>query len=203
MNNYFIDLQYFGAIKSYLNLINCSNVFFSSDVWLDKSLHLNRTELIGANGPLLLTVPLVGGRDKKQKLRDARISYAEPWQRIHWKSIHDAYRKAPWFDDYAPGLEQLMKRKEVFLVDLNLKTMEWVLEKLKLKVAILSGDAVQGETIAQLPASQKEGSAGVLFPPYQQVFAERHGFIPNLGILDLLLCEGPAAKKYLIMGNHF
>jgi hypothetical protein len=32
---------------------------------------------------------------------------------------------------------------------------------------------------------------------YQQVFAERHGFVPNLSILDLLLCEGPMAGAYL------
>ncbi len=203
MNAYKIDLQYFGSIKYYYGLIDRTNVHFYSNVLLDKALHLNRTELIGANGPLLLTVPLVGGRDKKQRLRDTLISYSEPWQRIHWKGIHDSYRKAPWFEDYAPGLEQLIKGKEKFLVDLNLKTMEWVLQRLKLKIDILSVDTDLFALAKRESQPEKAGVAEVSFPAYQQVFAERHGFIPNLSILDLLLCEGPSAKKYLENGNLF
>jgi len=33
--------------------------------------------------------------------------------------------------------------------------------------------------------------------PYQQVFTEKFGFIPNLSILDLLFNEGPNALSYL------
>ena len=33
--------------------------------------------------------------------------------------------------------------------------------------------------------------------PYIQVFQEKHGFINNLSILDLLFNEGPNAKSYL------
>ena len=32
---------------------------------------------------------------------------------------------------------------------------------------------------------------------YVQVFEERHGFLPNLSILDLLFCTGPEAIIYL------
>ena len=34
--------------------------------------------------------------------------------------------------------------------------------------------------------------------PYTQVFNEKHGFIPNLSILDLLFNEGRHAKDYLL-----
>ena len=33
--------------------------------------------------------------------------------------------------------------------------------------------------------------------PYFQVFAEKHGFIPNLSIMDLLFNEGPDSIMYL------
>jgi hypothetical protein len=33
--------------------------------------------------------------------------------------------------------------------------------------------------------------------PYPQVFEVKHGFIPNLSILDLLFNEGPNASLYL------
>ena len=33
--------------------------------------------------------------------------------------------------------------------------------------------------------------------PYVQVFDDKHGFIPNLSILDLICNEGPNAMMYL------
>ena len=35
------------------------------------------------------------------------------------------------------------------------------------------------------------------FQSYTQVFTEKHGFIPNLSILDLLFNEGPNTELYL------
>lgn len=193
----YTEIQYFGDIYSYLKFINCSNAFFSPYESYFRGQHFNRMKLMGANGPLLLSVPLEGGRDQKVKWRDVKINYAEPWQRIHWRGIHDNYRKAPWFDDYAPGLEQLFLKKEKFLLDLNLKTIEYCLQRLKLKVDILAYS--EKEALEQTaPRLQKaEPIPTENFPVYQQVFSERHGFVPNLGILDLLFCEGPLATDYL------
>jgi hypothetical protein len=35
------------------------------------------------------------------------------------------------------------------------------------------------------------------FKPYVQVFDDKHGFIPNLSILDLICNEGPNALMHL------
>lgn len=196
-SNQTIDLHYFGDIYSYLKFINQTNVYFSAYENYFRALHLNRMKLMGANGPLPLSVPLEGGRDQKVKWKDVKINYAEPWQRIHWRGIHDNYRKAPWFEDYAPDLEQLFLRKEKYLLDLNLKTMDYCLQRLKLKVDIL---AYSEEDAAKMISRRPEKSEPIPsenFPVYQQVFSERHGFVPNLGILDLLFCEGPLATDYL------
>jgi WbqC-like protein family len=188
-----IDLQYFGSIKLYSSLIKCTNVFFLPSVPFAKSLHVNRTKLMGANGPLLLTIPLVGGRDKKQLLKDVQISYTDPWRQIHWKGIKSGYSKAPWFEEYGPELENLYQQKEKFLLDWNLNCMQWVIKKLKLKLDILA------ETDSSIQIQQVENKQIKIVnqPVYQQVFAERHGFVPNLSVLDLLLCEGPLALNYL------
>ncbi|MBY0479207.1 MAG: WbqC family protein [Chitinophagaceae bacterium] len=193
----YIDLQYFGAIKSFLSLINQTNCNFLPSVAYQKSLHLNRARLVGANGPLLLTVPLIGGRDKKQVLRDVQISYTEPWQRTHWRGIQSAYRKSPWFEDYAPGMEQLFKRREKFLLDLNLKTTQWALDRMKLKIAIMAETENLHTGKHTTDIQQFSVSTELHYPAYQQVFADRFGFIPNLSILDLLFCKGPQSAGYL------
>ncbi|RXK58933.1 hypothetical protein ESA94_16225 [Lacibacter luteus] len=192
-----IDLQYFGDIILYLKFTQNTNVKISPYKNYQRSLKLNRMRLMGANGPLLLTVPLEGGRDQQAALKDLRISYAEPWQRIHWRGIHDNYRKAPWFDDYAPGLEELFRKQEKFLYDLNLKTTEWVLKRLKLNVDFLTENKNKREEVLATTQEESERIVPENWPVYQQVFSERHGFAPNLGILDLLLCEGPLAVQYL------
>ncbi len=189
----YIDLQYFGSIILYSSLINCTNVFFLPSVSFVKSLHINRTKLIGANGPLLLTIPLVGGRDKKQLLKDVQISYTDPWRQIHWKGIKSGYSKAPWFEEYGPELEMMYKQKEKFLLDWNLKSMQWVIKKLKLKLDILA----ETDSSFQKQYPETNQSETVNQPVYQQIFAERHGFVPNLSVLDLLLCEGPLATNFL------
>ncbi len=197
-----VDFKYFGDIYYYSYFTDLSNIEYLSSKPYQRGLQLNRMRLMGANGPLLLTVPLVGGRDPKQKIRDLQIGYAEPWQRIHWRGIHDNYRKAPWFEDYAPELEQLFQRKEKFLLDLNLKTAEWCLKKLKLKLDILSVDETELGKETHPFVLNEPPNEGKNFPIYQQVFSDRHGFVPNLSILDLLLCEGPLAMDYLRRINN-
>lgn len=192
-----VDLHYFGEISWYLKCIDCTDLTFSPYQNYQRGLKLNRMRLMGANGPLLLSVPLEGGRDQYGSLQDLQISYAEPWQRIHWRGIHDNYRKAPWFDDYAPGLESLYRKQEKFLLDLNLKTTEWVLQRLKCKLAILAQKETEAETAPVPKRKEQVPTSTGNWPVYQQVFAERHGFVPNLSILDLLLCEGPMAGAYL------
>jgi WbqC-like protein family len=196
-SNEVIELQYFGDIYSYLKFINQTNVHFSAYESYFRALHLNRMKLMGANGHLSLSVPLEGGRDQKVKWKDIKINYTEPWQRIHWRGIHDNYRKAPWFEDYAPELEQLFLRKEKYLLDLNLKSMEYCLQRLKLKIDILAYSEEEAAKLVSCRHKKIEAIPAEIFPVYQQVFSERHGFVSNLGILDLLFCEGPLATDYL------
>jgi len=196
--NQIIELQYFGSIDSYLSLYKASFAVFWTDLDYEKSLHPNRMWLSGPNGLLRLTIPLVGGRNRKQPLNAVRISYSEPWQRVHWRSLHDSYRKSPWFESYAHELEALYQKQPQFLLDWNRLTMEWALKKLKVKCDILSESKQDLPGATRLgPVTEPLQAADFRGPVYPQVFEDRHGFVPNLSILDLLFCEGPAAKSYL------
>ena len=193
-----IDLQYFGCIELYSTLINVKDIYFYPETTYEKALHPNRTVINGANGPIPLSIPLLGGRNQKGIFKDIQIAEDGNWRRIHWRSIHDSYRKSPWFEELGWQVEALYQKSEKFLLDWNLKTMQWAIKVLKLNVAIM---AEMGAP-AQIRSSKKESSIGINYfgndlPVYQQVFMERAGFIPNLSIMDLLFCEGPTSRAHL------
>mgnify|MGYP002655376983 CR=1 FL=1 len=204
MNSKYVDIQYFGSVEYYLNLINCSYIAFSSSLRYQKSVRINRMWLVGPNNPLLLSIPLEGGRNQTRMVREVRIDNSSNWARTHWRSIHDAYRKAPWFDEYAPGLEALFQKTEPYLFDFCQRTIVWACDCLKWRVDILS----QSDPAAS-PVLDRAGSRNPVqqlpdgYPVYSQVFAERHGFIGNLSIIDLILCMGPAAGRYLMQLQQF
>ncbi len=68
-----------------------------------KSEHVRNT-IIGPNGPITLTVPVLGGRD--QRLCDVRIDNSKDWQKKHWRSIEHAYHDAPFWGDYHGAIQE-------------------------------------------------------------------------------------------------
>ncbi|MBI2731325.1 MAG: WbqC family protein, partial [Sphingobacteriales bacterium] len=89
----------------------------------------NRCILMGPNGLLPLSVPLVNGRHQKGLVRDIRICYKENWPLRHWRSIHDAYRKSPFFEVYMDDIKSFFESKPIFLFDWNLAWLEWLFKK--------------------------------------------------------------------------
>lgn len=159
---------------------------------------LNRMWVAGSNNLIALSVPLEGGRSVHLPYRDIRVAYAEPWQRVHWRTLHDCYRKAPWFDQYGSDLEQLYQTRVERLVEWNRKCTDWVLAALGMSSDILAEYVVAKQDVER-PKILKQPIVPTPFsyPRYHQVFEERLGFVGNLSVVDLIFCEGPAALSYL------
>lgn len=191
------DIQYIGDIYYYLNLFNNKYIIFNNSLSHFKGLHANRASIMGANKVLLLSVPLVGGRSVKVHIKDLKISQKEPWQRIHWRSIHDSYRKAPWFEEYAPALEILYKQSYTYLWDWNVKIINWAIEALQWDAVILSENEINNYQKSEGVYTINYLKMGEEYPVYQQVFSDKLGFQPNLSILDLIMNEGPLSSDYL------
>jgi hypothetical protein len=85
----------------------------------------NRCQIVGAEGVIDLSIPLVRGRDQKALMKDVRISSAQPWQSQHWKTIVSCYSRSPWFEFYRDELEGLYRKQWNFLLDWNLVCFEW------------------------------------------------------------------------------
>jgi hypothetical protein len=217
-----VDLQYFPSIILYKTLYNFSNIIFEQYESYQKMSFRNRCRIVGAEGVIDLSIPLVRGRDQKALMKDVKISAAQPWQSQHWKTIVSCYSRSPWFEFYRDELDGLYRKRWDFLVDWNLACFEWTVRVLGISVPVsLTASYEKGYPTGQvtdwrgkiLPKHRAGGVAGLsedmaglsgagladggIAHPYRQVFGERIGFIPNLSVLDLLFCEGKQAIRYL------
>ena len=85
-------------------------------------------------------------------------------------------------------------------MEFNFKCLETILECLQLdleydKTNIYKKEYHNAQDFRYLANVRKEKN--YKFSNYTQVFNEKHGFISNLSILDLLFTEGPNALTYL------
>jgi hypothetical protein len=70
----------------------------------------SRAKVKGANGEILLTVPLKKGESKL--IQEIEIDNTQSWAKKHLKSVQLSYTKAPFFKDYFPILESVLTQKE-------------------------------------------------------------------------------------------
>ena len=195
-----IHPTYFPSIAHFVAIANTDELVFETDDNFLKQTYRNRAYIYGANGKLTLNIPVIHSQKNRQKYRDVKIFNEEKWQSLHWKSLLSAYRTSPFFEYYEDELQPLFEMKTDFILDFNLKCFETITECLQLDV-----NTFKTETYQQTPVNtndfrflvhaKKEQQQN--FESYTQVFSNKHGFISNLSILDLLFNEGPNALNYL------
>ena len=162
-----------------------------------KQTYRNRTNIYGANGKLSLIIPIhhTGNRC----IKDVEISYAEDWQKLHWKSIKNAYQSSPYFEYYETKLENIFKDQPKTLLAFNLKALKVILEILKTeKEYSLTEEYVQSVEFLNFREkfSAKKDSEYQM-NEYYQTFSDKLGFIKDLSIIDLICNMGPEAISYI------
>lgn len=168
----------------------------------------NRARILSANGVMPLTVHVENGNRPRQRMRDVKIDYSKRWQHQHWVSILSAYKSSPYFDFYGEEFAPFFERPYEFLVDWNRDLCHTAMRALGIgKELNISERWINAEATATFDYDLR----GAFSPkprlamaderfaaqPYCQVFADRAPFAPNISILDLLFCEGPAATTIL------
>ncbi len=180
-------LYFLPQVNYVKHLISNAEIAISIGERYKKQTHRSRFEIAGPNNKQLLSIPVIHPGNYAS-LCMVKLDNSENWQLKHWRSIETAYRKAPFFEFYAHHFEPLFQKKFSLLAELNLEALHTVIKVLKLKTRI-SLDMHYSETL-ELKISDNQ-------LPYFQVFEQRHGFIPELSILDLIFNEGPESLHFL------
>lgn len=202
MNTVLLHPCYFGPISQFVAIAKAESVVFENEDNYQKQTYRNRQYIYGANGKLLLNIPIKhsGNKTQHQKYREVRIENDFDWQKQHWRSLQTVYRTSPFFEFYEDEFEPLYSKKYEFLMDFNYDCLETALEALQLDLdysktnefILKPTDVIDGRSLV-LAKGKKEFA----FEPYTQVFDTKFGYLNNLSVIDLIFNEGPNALNYL------
>lgn len=196
-----LECEYFPCIAWYQHFLRGGDILVELYEHFERTTFRNRCEVTGPNGKITLSVPLERGRNQRTIMKDLKICRKEPWQKLHWKTLCASYRRAPYFEYYEEEMKKCFEKEFDFLTDLNLYTLEVLNTLLKVnKPSRLTTnyeknyDEVSIDARRMFKPGNNDGSG---LPVYMQNFEERHGFIPNLSMLDMLFSCGPRAVELL------
>ena len=162
----------------------------------------NRTTIATGNGLMMLNVPVSRPSGNHTTTAEMVVSYHEPWNIRHWRAIASAYNAAPYFLYYKDELEEILMHRYDHLLQLNEALLNYLLKRLKITCQLEYTQSFIKETASYTDLREsltaKKDDPSITYPHYSQVFESRHGFLPNLSVIDLLFNLGPEAKSYLL-----
>jgi hypothetical protein len=202
MSTAVFSLPYFGSIHFYKALVKHNVALIEKHENFQKQTYRNRQYIYGANGKLMLNIPVKHSKSStRKKYTDCNVENSFKWQELHFKSLESAYRTSPYFEFYEDDLVHLYTNTYNSLFDFNLDCFKVTLQLLNLELEVGFTENYSEnypDTIQDLRhlvnAKTKTNTA---LTPYHQVFENKYGFIDNLSILDVLFNLGPETTGYL------
>lgn len=212
--------------KGYFDIIGSVDMFVVyDDVQYTKNHWHNRNLIKTQHGTKWLTVPVSKAEGAFQAIEDIRLP--QPFADRHWRTIAQAYARAPHWAAYGPWLEALYREAEAFtsLSALNLHFMTAISAKLGFATRFvqsrdLAGRGVKTDRLLAIcreldatryltgPAARsyletgKFEDAGIAvdwmdYSGYPEYPQLHDAFEHAVSIIDLLLNTGPEARSYM------
>ncbi len=213
MTTALLQTTYFGPIQWYQKLYRYDHCMIEQYDSFQKQTYRNRCVIATANGVQALTVPVEHTNlspltsHLSPLVKDLRISDHNQWRRVHWNALQSAYSESPFFEYYADDLRPFFEQKYNYLIDFNEAIRQKVCELIDIHPQITytteytsdiqhqTSDIVDFRDV--INAKHPQPDEGFTPKEYWQVFQHKHGFLPNLSILDLLFNMGPESIFYL------
>lgn len=217
--------------RGYFDIIGSVDVFvILDDVQYSKNHWHNRNLIKTTTGSSWLTIPVSKAEGAFQPID--RVTIAQAFAEKHWRSIKQAYARAPYMKTVGPVLEDLYGRvgEMKLLTDINMLFLEALSNYLGLATRFVRSselDARGGQTERLVNICQELGADRYLSGPSAATYIRRDefdaagialewmdysgypaygqlhgGFIPAVSIIDLLLNTGPDARRYMKAKVH-
>lgn len=188
--------SYFGNLEYFRLLCKERTSFIETKEHFIKQTLRSRCKILGANGELVLSVPVVKPKGSKTPTDQILISKDTSWRKEHWRSLHSAYAAAPYFEHYENEIKQLLFSPHVTLLDFNTAITNSMLKWLSLPVELNYTQSFILDYKKDYRMYDFEDKTDVA--TYIQVFPSENSCHSDLSILDLLFCEGPLARNWII-----
>ncbi len=215
--------------RGYFDIIRRSDLFvFYDDVQYDKNGWRNRNRIKTSQGSIWLTIPVLSGGavSERRLIRDVRIEAGTRWSVKHWKSIQQAYSKAPYFEWVAQKLRPIYETEFEFLADVDValtiaccellglttvgrfrRSSEFQCEGVKLDRLISlirqtgATHYISGPSAREYISAQRFDEAGVRLEYMEYQYGEYPQLYPPfdgaVSIIDLLCMQGEGAIHWL------
>lgn len=180
-----LHTTYFGPVSWYAAIAKHGSATVCDSEAYRRQTARNRCLIATANGVQTLTVPVTvpsPAQGGKCIIKEVRVSDHGNWRHLHWQALQSAYGMSPFFDYYADDLRPFFEKKWDYLLDFNMEITAAMLRLLGIPATLEATSAP-----VTMPCTALDGT-GIT---YYQTFCRRHGFIPDLSVIDLLCNEGP------------
>lgn len=203
-----LPTAYLAPVSYYCKLYASRQAYVDGWEHYVKQTYRNRCIIASPHGRQALTVPIERNDPSHTAVRDIRLSNHGNWRHLHWQALQSAYGESPFFEFYADDLRPFFEKRWTWLFDFNLDITQKMCELLDIQPTIeLTSEFVPAAGNLGQPSLKdfrdaihpKHPLPDSEFEPrrYYQVYESRHGFQPNLSILDLLFNMGNESVLYI------
>ncbi|MDR1602615.1 MAG: WbqC family protein [Tannerella sp.] len=197
----YLSTAYLAPVQYYCKMYTFGSVVIEACENYVKQTYRNRCLIVAGSGIQSLSVPVEKPQAGKCLTRDIRISEHSHWQQQHWHALVSAYGMSPFFEYYQDDFAPFYNRRYTFLFDFNEALREMICTLLDICPSVRYSTRYETSVPNDFRESirpKRTVRDDTFCPrPYYQVFADRHGFLPDLSIADLLFNMGP--ESVLVM----
>lgn len=199
-NRVLLTSAYLAPIQYYTKLLAYPQATVEQFDHYIKQSYRNRCVILGAGGPLSLTIPISTDHDKSHTpMNEVRLSEHGRWRHLHWEALVSAYERSPYFEYYADYFHPFYEEGRFeLLIDFNEAMQQLVCQLLGIEAKTQFSDLYEknpedADDFREKIHPKRDWSSDLNFSPttYFQVFGQTYGFCPNLSIVDLLFNQGP------------
>ncbi len=216
MKNIYLSSAYLPPVQYFTKLVSGGRCFVEQYENYVKQTYRTRCIIDSPNGMLALTVPIEKFDSAKCMMKDVCISEHDNWRHSHWQALTSSYYNSPFFEYYQDDFRPFYEHRWKFLFDFNEALVDKCCELIDIQPDIRRTECyvqannlhahmgkeecgrtdcntaeVQDFRMSIAPKQDWKDDSGFVPEKYYQVFAHKHGFTPNLSIVDLIFNMGP------------